>query len=594
MSSQTFDLIIIGGGTAGLVLANRLTEDPTLQVVVLESGEDRGADPNTLTPGAWPMLPNSPADWTFRTNPQENLGRKITVPQGKALGGSSAINSFLFTFTSKANVEAWRKLGNEGWDYDALEKALKKSFTLHKPSGITEGNGPLQVTQAMPESLWEKAWIEGLGSVGFARTDSLSGHLGGPNIAAESINPQTKQRSYSANAYLDPIRSRSNLTVITEATVTKVLLEKSSSSEDAVAKGVQYMSKDGATQTVTARKEVILSAGAINSPRLLELSGVGGRDLLQGLGINIVVDNPHVGENLQNHLFTGLTFEVRDDVETIDAFFRQEPEAVAAAMQAYGTSGTGPLSTSNMVTMAQLPLPEFHTEDGRKELSQLLNVTEPDSEAKRFPPTTLPFATAHKEFVRSALENPSEAIGNYVFGTAYAPFDAPDPMWRAPGKHVSIAIELSHPLSRGFVHITSAAPEHASTNEGLIIDARYFSHPLDLEVLARQVRFTEDLVSRAEPLARYFKPYTKRFTDLEITKDYVRRTADGAYHYTGTCSMMPRAMGGVVDNRLRVHGCSNLRVCDASIIPIEPTANPQAVVYAVAELGATFIKDDIA
>lgn len=591
MTSQTFDIIVVGGGTAGLVLANRLTEDPSLQVVVLESGEDRGADPNTLTPGAWPMLPNSPADWTFRTNPQENLGRKITVPQGKALGGSSAINSFLFTSTSKANVEAWRSLGNEGWDYAAFNKALRKSFTLHKPSGITEGDGPLQVVQAKPESLWEKAWIEGLGSVGFAQTDSLSGHLGGPNIAAESINPQTKQRSYSANAYLDPIRRRLNLRVITEVTVTKILLEKHSSSGDAIATGVQYTSKDGATQTISAKKEVILSAGAINSPRLLELSGVGGRALLDGLGIDVAVDNPHVGENLQNHLFTGFTLEVRDEVETIDAFFRQEPDAVAAAMQAYGTSGTGPLSTSNMITMAQLPFPEFHSENGREELSQWLKA--PEWEAKQSSPTTLPFSTAHEDFVRSALEDPSQAVSNCVFGPAYAPFDAPDPMYRAPGKHVSVAIELSHPLSRGFVHITSVAPEHASTSEGLTIDCRYLSHPLDLEVLARQVRFIEDVVSRAEPLTRYFKPYTKRFTDLEATKDYVRRTADGAYHYTGTCAMMPRALGGVVDNRLRVHGCSNLHVCDASIIPIEPTANPQAVVYAIAELGAGFIKEDL-
>lgn len=269
-------------------------EDPNLQVVVIESGEDRGADPNALTPGAWPLLSNSPADWTFHTVPQKNLGRKITVPQGKALGGASAINSFPFTSTSKATVDAWRNLGNEGWDYASFEKALKKSFTLHKPSGVTEGDGPLQITQATPESLWEKAWIEGMGSVGFPATDALSGCLGGPNIAAESINPKTKQRSYSANTYLDPIRSRSNLTVLTETTVTKVLLEKPSSSEDATAKRVQFTSEDGTTQTISARKEVIISAGAINSARLLELSGVGGGDLLQRLGINIIVDNPHV------------------------------------------------------------------------------------------------------------------------------------------------------------------------------------------------------------------------------------------------------------------------------------------------------------
>ncbi|KAI1392915.1 uncharacterized protein F4822DRAFT_441654 [Hypoxylon trugodes] len=550
MSSNTYDIAIIGGGTSGLVLANRLSEDPNLQAIVLESGEDRSSEPNTLTP----------ADWTFHTIPQNNLGRQITVPQGKALGGSSAINSFLFTSTSKANLEAWKSLGNEGWEYHVFEEALKKSFTLHKPLSVTEGKGPLQLTLAAPEGLWEKAWLDGLESVGFARSDPLSGHFGGPIIAPESIDPKTKQRSYASNAYLDPIRSRPNLTIRTETTVTKVLLEKPSQGADAIAKGVQFVSKDGTSQTIGVRKEVILSAGVINSPRLLELSGIGDSDLLQRLRIIVIIDNPHVGENLQNHLFTGLVFEVRDGVDTIDAFFRQEPDAVAAAMQDYGTKGAGPLSTSNIVTMAQLPLPEFHSQNGRKEIDQLLSAQKPAS-----PPTTSAFAVAHEAFVRTTLTTPSEAVGNY----------------------------LSHPLSRGSVHITSAAPENTNTNtnEGLSIDARYLSHPFDLEVLARQVRFMEDTITRAEPLTRYLKPYTKRFTDLEVAKDYVRRTADGAYHYTGTCSMMPRAMGGVVDNKLRVHGCANLRVCDASIIPIEPTANPQAVIYAIAELGAGFIKE---
>ncbi|KAI0887876.1 GMC oxidoreductase [Annulohypoxylon maeteangense] len=593
MSSETYDVVIVGGGTSGLVLANRLSENPKLQVIVLETGEDRSKDPNTLTPGAWPMLSNSSADWTFHTAPQKDLTRQITIPQGKALGGSSAINSFLFTPTSRATVKAWNNLGNEGWDYAAFEAAMKKSFTLHKPSNVTEGNGPLQLSLAAPESLWEKAWIEGLGSVGLPESDPLSGNLGGPIIAPESIDPKTKQRSYATNAYLDPIRSRSNLMIRTETTVTKVLLEKSSSGGDAVAKGVQTISKDGVSHIIGARKEVIISGGSINSPRILELSGIGRADLLQSLGIDVVVDNPHVGENLQNHIFSGLGFEVRDDVDTIDAFFRQEPEAVALAMQDYGTKGTGPLSTSNMITMAQLPLPDLHTENGSKDLDKLLGLLDPALDVSLSPQTTPAFATAHQAFIRSILTNPLEPVGNYVFGPAYAPFEAPSPTYRAPGKHVSIAIELSHPLSRGSVHITSSAPSHASTNEGLTIDPRYFSHPLDLEVLARQVQFTEDLITRAAPLTQYLKPYTKRFDDLEVAKEYVLRTADAAYHYTGTCSMMPREIGGVVDSRLRVYGVANLRVCDASVVPLEPTANPQAVVYAVAEMGAGFVREDV-
>ncbi|KAI0412609.1 GMC oxidoreductase [Xylaria grammica] len=593
MTSTGYDIVIVGGGTSGLVLANRLSEDPNLQIIVLESGEDRTGDPTILTPGAWPLLSNTPDDWTFHTVSQKRLGRQITIPQGKALGGSSAINSFLFTSTSKATVEGWKSLGNEGWDYTTYEEALKKSYTLHKPSGVTEGNGPLQLTLAAPRSLWERAWIDGLQSVGYPATDPLSGCLGGPNIAPESIDPRTKQRSYATNAYLDPVRGRPNLTIRTGVTATKVLFERPSSAGDVVAKRVQLLSKSGILETVGVRKEVIISAGAINSPRLLESSGIGGADLLQRLGIDVVVDNPHVGENLQNHLFTGLVFEVRDDVDTIDGFFRQEPDAVAAATQGYATEGTGPMSTSNMITMAQLPLPEFHTEDGRKELNRLFNTPNSDSDGSRVLVTAPTFAAAHEAFVRSVLTDPLEAVGNYVFGPAYAPFDAPSPTYRAPGKFISVAVELSHPLSRGSVHITSTKSEHASTNEGVSVDCCYLSHPLDIEVLARQVRFTEDIISRAEPITRHLKPYTKRFTDLELTKDYVRRTADGAYHYTGTCSMMPRSMGGVVDNRLRVYGCSNLRVCDSSIIPLEPTANPQAVVYGVAELGACFIKEDI-
>ncbi|KAI0405401.1 hypothetical protein F4802DRAFT_562986 [Xylaria palmicola] len=208
------------------------------------------------------------------------------------------------------------------------------------------------------------------------------------------------------------------------------------------------------------------------------------------------------------------------------------------------------MSNSNMITIAQLHMPEFHTEDGRKVLDQLLGAPDLDDDA--IAAYYAGFCGRTRGLCAFSPTRLSEAVGNYVFGSAYAPFDAPSPDYRAPGKFASVAAELSHPLSRGSVHITSARREHANTNKGVRIGARNLSHPLDLEVLARQVRFTEDLISRAEPITRYLKPYTKRFTNLHITKDYVRRTVDGAYHYTGTCSMMLRTMGGVANNKLRI------------------------------------------
>lgn len=423
----------------------------------------------------------------------------------------------------------------------------------------------------------------------------MDGCVCGPIIAPESIDPEKKQRSCAANTYLALVQGRPNLTVYTETTVTRILLDKSQP-QAVVAKGVSVNTKDGESKTITARKEVILAAGTINSPRLLELSGIGGADLLQSLGIEVIVDNPHVGENLQNHPYTGVAFEVRDDVETLDALLRGDPDAISAAMQDYATKGTGPLSTSSIITCAQLPLPGNRTDDeaGHKDRDELLlHDLDAEADAARSPPTTPAFATAHEAFVRSVLVFPTEPSATYTMGPGYAPFEAPSPTYRAPGKRISVVVTLSHPLSRGSVHITSAKPEHAGGNQGLTIDPRYLSHPLDVEVLARHIRFTEQAIGRAEPLARYLKPRTDRFTDLEETKAYVHRTVQGAHHLTGTCAMMPRAMRGVVDDKLRVHGCVNLRVCDSSIIPMEPTANTQAVVYGVAENGASIIKQSI-
>ncbi|RYP22395.1 hypothetical protein DL767_009054 [Monosporascus sp. MG133] len=592
MEPESFDFVIVGGGIAGLVLAARLSEDANTQVLVIEAGEDRTTDPRVNIPAMWPTLLGTSADWNFKTVPQEGLGhREISLPQGRLLGGSSALNGLTFSATSKANIDAWESLGNPGWDWSSFSESVKKSYTL--PSQGPRTKGPIQLSVPEEDSEWLQVWRKTLATLGYPTSaDSFSGEFYGALTVTDAIDPIMKQRSFAGNAYLEPAKARSNLTIWTQTVAERILFDQS---EEIVATGV-HCSAAGETKTVRARKEVLITAGAINSPKLLELSGVGNAKLLQSLGIDVVIDSPQVGENLQNHPLCTLSFEVREQpgFETIDNLSRQNPNAIAAAMEAYSKQ-SGPFSRSGSNLAAQLPLPEAKTEGGKQELKRLLH-----SLGSEIPHKPKSFTEAHKSFVHSVLTSPTEASGCYtaIPGFAAATGDgliAPVP----PGQesYLSIALLLAHPLSRGSVHIRSPSP----SSPDLAIDPRYLTEPLDMEVFARHLQFVET-IAMTDPLASQLRLDGKRspaappagaFADLNVAKDYIRNTAVGAHHFTSTCAMMPPELGGVVDAQLRVYGCQNLRVCDASIIPITPRTNPQATVYGVAEHAAQIIKSGL-
>ncbi|KAF6811050.1 GMC oxidoreductase [Colletotrichum sojae] len=578
MSATTYDFVIVGGGVSGLVVAARLSENPDIQVLVLEAGEDQTADPRVNIPALGPSLVNTPSDWQFKTVPQAGLGgREIGVSQGRLLGGSGALNGLSFTVTTRSNVEAWAGLGNPGWEWASFSAAQKKAYSIASDEAQS---GPLKLS--LPdnaESFWPKVWQDTIRTLGFPEVcDPLSGQGVGSSITPDTVDSATKTRSYAGSAYLQAAKERSNLTVVTGALVEKIVFKTDAG--DVVAEGVQY-TKDGEKKTATAQKEVILTAGTLNSPRLLELSGVGNGELLRGLGIDVVLDNPHVGENLQNHVMVGAAFEALPEHETMDGIVRQDPAAVGAAMEAYG-KGSGPFSRSGTSATAQLPLPDS------EEVAQLLDTLEgPKTTA------TPGFTTAIQKFVRSVLTSPSEPSAYYLSFPGYALFGPNGSMAPPPAgdeKYFTFGLLLAHPLSRGSSHITSASLEAPA----VAIDPAYLSHPLDVEVLARHVQLVEKIAS-SEPLRSQLKAGGKRvpaapLTDLEEAKKFVRETAVGAHHFTGTCSMMPRELGGVVDEKLRVHGIRNLRVADASIVPITVRANPQATVYAIAEKAADLIK----
>lgn len=406
----------------------------------------------------------------------------------------------------------------------------------------------------------------------------------GSLILPDCINPETKQRSYSANAYLAPARYRANLTIWTKAQAESIIFD--SSSDAVVATGVE-VTRDGERVLVQARKEVILSAGAVHSPRLLEMSGIGDAKLLESLGIDVVVDNPNVGENLQNHPMCILSSEAHQQpgFETLDKIFRQDEGAVADAMEAYAIQ-KAPFSRSGSNLTAQLLTPLLEHEDNASRLATLLQKsTRQDS-----------FADIYQAYVHSLVSSRTEASACYMAIPGFTGFASDG--WMVPPppgqeNYFSLGVVLAHPLSRGSVHLTSSS----TGSPGLGIDPKYLSQPLDLEVMARHLQFAENMAN-TEPLASQLKldgkrsplaPAAGELGDLDVAKDYLRRTASGAYHFTGTCSMMPKAMGSVVDPQLRVYGCRNLRVCDASIIPLTPRTNIQATVYGVAEHAARII-----
>ncbi|KAI0470746.1 hypothetical protein GGR56DRAFT_660362 [Xylariaceae sp. FL0804] len=593
-----FDYIVVGGGTAGLTVASRLTEHADIRVLVVEAGPDNSQDPLVLTPGlVTAQYGLDKYDWNFSSAPQAAMhDRRISQPRGRQLGGSSAMNYMVVMYPSRAIMDGWGKLGNPGWSFDELAPYYKKFSHVHTPGPLARsvtgldgyhdealsGTGPVQVSFSEEyQPAVHGAWIEAFSNLGMKiNADPRTGKALGAFQNPASIDPATKTRSYAATAYYGAeARARKNLVVLTETLVTKIVTEKHG--EDVVATGVVMQTKDG-EKTVSARREVVLAAGALQSPQLLELSGIGGRQLLEKHGIPLVVDNAGVGEHLQDHSIVCQSFEVAEGIPSADAF--RDQALVGAVMEMYQSSGgAGPLGMSPLIN-AYVPLVDGDGPVSAEAKKSLLDahLLKPSPEA---------------EFLRSIVEAADEPTAQYLF----MPFQltvTPNPAnvneYLKPyhdENYMTLVTVLSHPFSRGSIHITSA--DAAVKPEW---DPKYMSHPLDMEMQARHVQFVEKLAATA-PFSKALKPGGKRIPDLvgdslESAKEIVRRHSISIFHPSGSLPMLPRERGGVVSERLLVHGTRNLRVVDASVFPLQTLGTIQATVYAVAERAADFILKD--
>ncbi|KAK5634589.1 hypothetical protein RRF57_010302 [Xylaria bambusicola] len=504
-------------------------------------------------------------------------------------------------FPSRTNLDSWAKMGNKGWSYDDLAPYFQKFATSHPPSqaiketlgGLSyyqddiKGNGPIQLSFDDQYTDMNKNWFKTFAEMGLEmKTDPRTGRAIGAFQNSSTIELGKNTRSSSVTAYYtEEIAKRPNLKVLLETTVQKIATETRNG--QVVATGVEVKDKGGKVSTLRAGREVVLAAGTIRTPQLLELSGIGDRDLLESLGINVVIDNPNVGEHMQDHLMTSQQFPVKKEYPSADGL--RDPERFKAAFEQYATSKQGPLAGMG-TSVAYVPLADRNgvmTVADRKALfDKYLSTT----------PTLNPVQKREFKLIRSLLETENEPAIQYLcFPGSLTVTPHPETLTdmftsHAPYDCIGIMSLLNHPFSRGNVHISSSDASVPPT-----WNPNYCSHPLDLEILARTVGFVEKIVN-TPPYSDMIDTNLKRLPDakgddLDVTKDIVRGRTVSCFHIAGTCRMLPRELGGVVDEKLIVHGTANIRVVDASMIPLEPLGNIQTTVYAVAERAADIIKE---
>lgn len=531
--------------------------------------------------------------------------RRVAYPPGKCLGGSSAINLMALIFPSRACLDGWKDIGNPGWGWDEMQKYYRK-FQRHcqpaddvaKALGMEVYNndsmtmdGPIMSSHPKAADVAQTAWVDTWKHLRKQLNgDPLSGDSIGGYTSAASVDPLKGERMHSGVGYYAPVAQRKNLHVVTGAMIDKVELD-ASNQDNVVATGVVF-TYEGKTYTVKARKEVILSAGTLASPAILERSGIGSKALCAQLGIQNIIDSPGVGENFQDHLTSAVSYEVNDNVPTADVM--RDPCVIQQVMEQYQTSKSGPLANGGGHSFAYTPLSNFDDPPfSQDDMQTLLDKHLPCSNTK-----VDSFKTRHESFVRSILSRPSEASSSLCLISVQCDTrraETPKEVFgiNKPENYISMLPQLAHPLSRGSVHITSTDPDVYPE-----IKPNFLAHPLDAEIMGRHMMQVET-IARTPPLSGLLKPNGMRIPEgsdahtLESAIELVKAGGMSNYHPAGTCAMVPKDLGGVIDSRMKVYATRNLRVCDASLFPLMVRGNIQSTVYACAEKGSDVLKEDL-
>ncbi|KAJ8095351.1 hypothetical protein PM082_023121 [Marasmius tenuissimus] len=578
---QTVDYVVVGGGTAGNVVAARLAERG-FSVLVVEAGKDESAEPEIRTPGLFVKNHmNEERNWNIKSTPQCNAnGRQISLPRGKSLGGSSNLNYMQLNYPAAQEFnEAFRALGIEGWSWDDLLPYFKKFEKINTDTTIDAhiqphpnvhgDSGPIEATLPVETTPSRELWFKTMNEVGVkTNPDVKSGSNVGVWNCFQAIDSKNRARVSSDTAYIKPALSKlSNLHVATEAHVSRVLLSTPSDGSLPVAEGVEFI-QGGEKVTVKASKEVVVSAGAYGTPQVLELSGIGDKNVLSKHGITTLVESPGVGANL--------LFELPPGVDSFDTL-RNDPAKAAGEMQRYLTERRG--------KFALIPL-SFATVPANKILSAEAKAALKDGFRQAAKNADNPLIPKMVELQLGWLDNDEITFLEFIESSAFSP--SVTNLIPEPGKsYFSVACCLQYPLSRGTVHIASTDPL-----EKPLVDPQFLSSKTDLDVMVAGFKFIQGLTQTktfAEGVVGEVSPATKDDEGDIKLREYIKNNLGVVFHPVGTAAMLPKELGGVVDKDLKVYGVDRLRVADASIFPIEFSTHPMATVYAMAEKAADII-----